>query len=189
MTATSTAPPRSSTAHLGRRARRAALLMHVVSAGAWIGMDVVLAVFVFTALFTADAQVAAVSLRALELFAIGPLLAAGVVCLVSGLTLGWGTKYGLLRYWWVAAKLAINVVFVALVVLALRPQVLAAAERGRALSEQGAADAVVGELVFPAVVSPLGLLAATVLAVYKPWGRIGARRRRRARAVTPGAQP
>jgi hypothetical protein len=37
------------------------------------------------------------------------------VSLASGVVLGLGTKWGLIRYWWVAAKLVLNVVLVALV--------------------------------------------------------------------------
>ncbi len=39
---------------LGTRTRKGVLVVHIVSAGAWIGIDIVMAVFVFTALFAAD---------------------------------------------------------------------------------------------------------------------------------------
>lgn len=160
---------------LGRQGRKGVLVVHIVSAGAWIGIDVVLAVLVFTALLTDNAHTAALSYQALELFAIWPLLIAGLVCLASGLTLGLGTKYGLLRYWWLVAKLVINVVFVVLVPLSLRPTVAAAADYGRQLpAGQPAADVIsaLGDLIYPPIVSPIGLLIAVILAVYKPWGRI-----------------
>jgi hypothetical protein len=149
------------------------LVLHIVSAGAWIGIDVVLAILVFTALLTDDAYTAALCYQALELFAIWPLFCAGVVCLASGIALGLGTKYGLMRYWWVAAKLVINVVFVMLVPLALRPTVTAAADYGRQLTVGEPVVFAVNELAFPPIVSPIGLLIAVILAVYKPWGRIG----------------
>src|SRR4028119_232268 len=62
--------------------------------------------------------------RALELFAVWPLIATGLVCLARSVVLGLGTKWGLIRYWWVAAKLVLNVVLVALVAVALRPAAL-----------------------------------------------------------------
>lgn len=162
---------------LGRRARKAVLVVHLVSAGAWIGIDVVLAVLVFTALLTDDARTAAVSYQALELLAIWPLLLTGLVCLASGVTLGLGSKYGLVRYWWVAAKLVINVVFVALVPLSLKPTVIEAAAYGRQLTAGAPLSFPVTDLLFPPIVSPAGLLIAVLLAVYKPWGRIRKRRR------------
>lgn len=163
---------------LGPRTRKSVLVVHIVAAGAWIGIDVVLAVLVFTALTTDDAVTVAVSYQALELFALWPLFLTGVACLVSGLVLGAGTRYGVVRYWWVVAKLVINVVFVALVPLALRPTVTAAAGYGRAMPTARPEPEVLSDLLFPPIVSPLGLLAAVLLAVFKPWGLVRSRRRR-----------
>jgi uncharacterized membrane protein len=145
---------------------------HIVAAGTWIGIDVVLATLVFTAWATGDVQTKAVCYQALELFAIWPLTTAGVVSLVTGVVLGLGTKYGLVRYWWVAVKLATNLVLTTLVLLVLRPGVEGVAEYGRRLAAHRPGDADVGFLIYPAVVSLSALLAAVVLSVFKPWGRI-----------------
>ncbi|HZB83309.1 MAG TPA: hypothetical protein VE288_10780, partial [Rubrobacteraceae bacterium] len=86
--------------------------------------------------------------------------------------LGLGTKHGLVRYWWVAIKLVLNILLTALVPIALQPEVSRAAEQGWrfAAGEQG--SLVVGNLIFPPIVSPTALLIAVVLAVFKPWGLI-----------------
>jgi len=156
----------------GARTRKGVLVVHIVSAGAWIGMDVVMGVLVFTSLFADDDNVKALCYRALELFAIWPLLTTGLVCLASGVVLGLGTKWGLLRYWWVAIKLALNVILVVLVTFALRPGVVEMAEQGRRFMAGEPASLAVGDLIFPPIVSTGALLVATVLAVFKPWGRI-----------------
>ena len=39
---------------LGARTRKGVLVVHIVSAGVWIGIDVVMAVFIFTALLADD---------------------------------------------------------------------------------------------------------------------------------------
>ena len=148
------------------------LTVHILGAGAWIGIDVVLGVLVFTAMLTSSTATEALSYRALELFAVWPLLAAGLVTLASGVMLGLGTKYGLVRYWWVAMKLVLNVVLVALVAFALRPGLADAAAYGEALAAGGSARSDVGSLVFPPVVSGAALVTATVLSVFKPWGRL-----------------
>jgi hypothetical protein len=157
---------------LGTWSRKGFLVVHVASAGAWIGIDVVMAVFVFTALLADDDSTKALCYRALELFAVWPLLTTGLVCLASGVVLGLGTKYGLVRYWWVAIKLVLNIVLTALVLVALRPAVTEAAEQGRQFAAGAPASLVVGDLIFPPIVSPTALLIAVVLAVFKPWGRI-----------------
>ena len=157
---------------MGTRTRKGFLVVHVASAGAWIGIDVVMAVFVFTALLADDDSTKALCYRALELFAVWPLLTTGLVCLASGIVLGLGTKYGLVRYWWVAIKLVLNIVLTALVLVALRPAVTEAAEQGRQFAVGAPASLAVGDLIFPPIVSPTALRIAVVLAVFKPWGRI-----------------
>jgi hypothetical protein len=129
-------------------------------------------VLIFTAVLADDGNTRALCYRALELFATWPLLATGLVCLASGVVLGLGTKWGLVRYWWVAIKLALNVVLVVLVPVALRPQVIEMAEQGRRFMAGEPASLAVGDLIFPPIVSPSALLIAFVLAVFKPWGRI-----------------
>ncbi|MGE3271829.1 MAG: hypothetical protein AB7P40_23955 [Chloroflexota bacterium] len=153
------------------RARKGVLVVHIASAGTWLGIDVVMGVVIFTAMLADDAT-RALCYQALELFAVWPLVVTGLVCLASGVVLGLGTPYGLVRYWWVAIKLAINVIFVALVPLALRPEVLEMAEQGRRFAAGLPATLAVGNLIYPPTVSPSGLLIAVILAVFKPWGLI-----------------
>src|ERR687894_4832 len=157
---------------LGARTRKGVLVVHIVSAGAWIGIDVVMAVVVFTALLSDDYNIKALCYRALELFAVWPLLTTGLVCLASGVVLGLGTKYGLVRYWWVAIKLVLNIVLTALVLIALQPEVSRAAGQGWRFAAREPASLVVGNLIFPPIVSPAALLIAMVWAVFKTWGRI-----------------
>lgn len=152
------------------------LVVHVASAGAWIGIDVVIAILVGTLLATDDPRTAGVAFRTLDLIAVWPLLAAGLVCLASGLTLALGGGYGLVRYWWVAVKLTLNLLLTGLVLVALRPTVAAAAVQGRQLLDGTATSWSVGNLIYPPIVSPLALLCAVTLAVYKPWGRLRSHR-------------
>jgi hypothetical protein len=152
--------------------RKSILVVHIASAGAWLGIDVVMGVLVFTALLSDDDRTKALSFRALELVAVGPLLATGLVCLLTGILLGLGSRYGLVRYWWVAIKLVLNLLLTSLVLVALAPQVAGAAERARQFEAGVPVPLGVGDLIFPPVVSPGALLAAMVLAVFKPWGRI-----------------
>jgi hypothetical protein len=165
---------------LGVNTRKGVLLVHIASAGAWLGIDVVMAVLVFTALLSDDDRTKALAFRALELVAVGPLLALGLVCLLTGILLGLSSKYGLVRYWWVAVKLALNLLLTALVLVALAPEVADAAERARQFDAGVPAPLGIGDLIFPPIVSPTALLVAFVLAVFKPWGRI----RRSGRAGT-----
>lgn len=157
---------------LGARTRKSILLVHIASAGTWLGIDLVMAILVVTALRTDDPGTKALAFQALELVAVGPLLVTGLVSLVSGVLLGLGSRYGLVRYWWVAVKLVLNLVLTGLVLVALAPQVAAHAEQARRFLAGEPATLAVGDLIFPPIVSPTALLVAFVLAVFKPWGRI-----------------
>lgn len=172
-------PEPASARRLGRRTRKAVLVVHIAAAGAWLGLDVVMGVLVITAVAGGD-NTRAVSLQALELVTVGPMLGAGLLCLASGIVLGVGTKWGLVRYRWVAVKLVINVVLVVLVLVLLRPGVAETAAAGRELAAGRAADAAPGDMVVPPIVSTLALSVAITLSVYKPWGR-------RQRSVIPPA--
>ncbi|MGL5911549.1 MAG: hypothetical protein ACRCZP_16235 [Phycicoccus sp.] len=161
---------------ISRPWRRALLVAHIASSGAWIGIDVMVAVLVGVGRLAGDVQTRVLAYRALAEFVVGPMLASALVCLVTGVLLGLGTTWGLLRYWWVAAKLVANLVLCALVVFALRPGMDDVAVYGAALPTGVADPAAVSQLVFPPAVSLTALVAAVVLSVVKPWGRIGAAR-------------
>lgn len=169
---TATIPGAPARRRLGITTRRAVLIAHIASAGAWLGIDVVMAVFIFTALFTGDAALQALCYQALEVFAVWPLLVTGLVCLVTGLILGLGSKWGVVRYWWVATKLVLNVILTGLVLIALRPQVAASADEARKWLAGEPANLGIGDLIYPPLVSPAALMIAMTLAVVKPWGKI-----------------
>jgi hypothetical protein len=151
--------------------------LHIAAGGAWLGLDAALGVLVLTAVIADAPGTRILCYQAINLIAVWPLLTVGLLSLVSGVVLAWRSKYGLLRYWWVATKLALNIALTALVPLALRPTVLDAVHRADVFAATGAGDLSVGNLVFPPLVSPAALLVAMVLSVFKPWGRISARRR------------
>lgn len=160
---------------LGGRTRKAFLVLHIVSGGAWFGIDLALGILVLTALATTDPHVAGMAVRTVQLFAIWPMFAASLLCLATGVVLGLGGKYGLVRYWWVAAKLVLNVLMSTLIVVSLRPGVDEAADIGERLMAGDTTVSVPAELLFPVLVAPSMLLTAYLLSVFKPWGRAAAR--------------
>lgn len=149
------------------RLRKSILVTHVVSAGAWIGIDVVSAVLVVVGRVRAGDDRTAVY-QALADFFVVPLLlsalAAGVVCLVTGVLLGLATKWGLVRYWWVSVKLALNVVACVMLLLFLGPITELAS------GEQPLRD--IWFVAFLATTAMVLLSFAMVLSVFKPWGRV-----------------
>lgn len=155
---------------LSRGWRRLTLVLHVAAAGAWIGIDVVVAVLVLTGWFADDVQLRSLAYRALAEFVVWPMLASGLVCLATGVVLGVGTKWGLVRYWWVAVKLVLNLLLCTLILVLLAPGMDAVASYGEDLLTGTPSTSRVETLFFPPAVSLTTLAIATALAVYKPWG-------------------
>ncbi|MDO9455941.1 hypothetical protein [Nocardioides sp.] len=163
---------------LTRRWRRTTLALHVLCGVGWMGLDLGLFLLLLTGWTTDSGPVAAATYTAARLVVppVVPALAIGM--LLTGVVLGWGTRWGLLQWWWVAVKLVIGVVLTVLVLVLLLPGAL-----GLPVDLTGTADEVrdaVGRegqhLLFPPAVSFVALGVALVLSIWKPWGRTSWRR-------------
>ncbi|MFF1439546.1 hypothetical protein [Streptomyces sp. NPDC058295] len=168
-TARTTSPQRPHRARwtIPARLRKSILVTHVVSAGAWIGIDVLSVVLVAIGWVRAGADRTAVY-RALADFFVVPLLLsaliAGTTCLITGVLLGLATKWGLVRFWWVAVKLVLNVVACAMMLAFLGP-----------ITELATGEQPLQDIWFVSFLgaTALALLSfATGLSVFKPWGRV-----------------
>ncbi len=151
----------------------------------WMGADVVLALLVVTARVSDDGAMVSSVYTVLRLVIpwTVPFLASGM--LVTGVILGWGTRYGLVQWWWVLVKLCVGVVLTALVFLALVPGALdlPSGLTGTADEVRRAAGRAGTDLMFPPFVSFAALAFALVLSVLKPWGRTPWGRRTAERAA------
>jgi hypothetical protein len=109
------------------------------------------------------------TLQSLKLVTVWPMLSAALLSLITGVLLGLGSKYGLLRYWWVAIKLGLNLLLATLVVTALRGEIDQAADLGRQLALGADAEWNFSNMLYPPIVSPTALIVAFLLSVFKPW--------------------
>jgi len=159
---------------LSPRQRKLTLLVHIVSGIGWMGADIVFFLLLVTGLTTDDGAVAASCYIALGVFVPVAVPVFSLGMLVSGVLLGWGTKWGVLRYWWVAIKLAFGVILTVLVLVLLVPEINDLARPDATASADAVRD-VLGpaptQLLFPAVVSFTMLAIASGLSLFKPWGR------------------
>ena len=159
---------------LPQRRRKAVLILHIIAGVGWIGVDLALLPVVITGLTTDDGETAAASYRAIAVLVPWTVPALSLLILTTGVILGLGTKWGLLRYWWVATKLVISLVLTTLVFVALLPGV-SALEVTNATTGDDDSSALEDPMVFlyPPVVSCTLLGIAVILSVMKPWGRRG----------------
>lgn len=171
---------------LSRRTRRAVLLLHLLAAMSWIGVDLAMGALSYIGLTTDDPERMATAYTAIGMFAVPLLLVLGALTVTTGVTLAVGMHYGLTRQWWVLAKLVISLVLATLVLVALRP-VLDEAAQQSAVVDPTLADRlrqVRFDLIFPPIVSTAALVFAAWLGVYKPWGRTPFAKPRRRRDLS-----
>ena len=163
-----TRPPR-----LTKTARRVVRLAHLIASLGWIGVDVVFGVLAVTGFISQDLGTVAASYLALDIFVVPLLLLFGLTTLGTGLVLSIGSGWGVIRYWWVAAKLLINVILSGLVLFLLAPRLASAGAEATRIDDS-LWDRLAGipvDLLFPPMVSGVALVAASVLGTFKPWGR------------------
>lgn len=145
---------------LSGMAYKGALTSHVLSSVGWFGAAVLVAFCGVYAATGADGSTSHAMYRTMEA---APWLTIplGLVAAATGLLLSVGTKWGIVRNWWVVAKIVI-----AVAVLVTDPLLVARGAHDAAMT--GAAPRTLFGPVFAHVVL---LASATVLSVFKPKGR------------------
>lgn len=144
-------------------------IIHIVSAVGWLGIEVCVLGLTAIGLGSEDAGTVRTAYDGAVLLADTFFLPATLLMLVSGLVLGLGTRWGLVKYWWVAVKLAIGCALLLAGTYTLESAVRGTADLAAsgALTE-GDSIGLVGML---SVIAGLTLFAS-ILSVAKPWGRI-----------------
>jgi uncharacterized membrane protein len=159
------------------RLRKFALTAHVTASVGWLGAVACFLALAVVGLTSQDPQTVRGAYLVMEPAARFILVPLAVASLLTGLVQSLGTPWGLFRHYWVLFKLLINVV--ATIVLLSYMQTFRAMA---ALAADPRAELDVVRNPSPALHAALALvllLAATVLAVYKPRGMTGYGRRRR----------
>jgi Predicted integral membrane protein (DUF2269) len=147
---------------LSPRARRAVLTAHIIASVGLLGdVAAVLAVNIRAAA-TPDAALASSSYELLEMFSLVFGIPLSFIALITGLTLGLGSKWGVLRYAWVTAKLLLLLSVILVGALVIGPATSEMRDGG------GDAETV---LIAAAAWDVLALAIATGLSVYKPGRR------------------
>ena len=154
------------------RLRKFFLTAHIATSVGWLGTVVAylaLAMAGFASRDEPTVRAAFLGLEVIGWFAVVPLSFA---TLVTGLVQSFGTPWGLLRYFWVIAKFALTVVGTAILL-----QHMSTVSQTAVLARSASSGVNYGDLPLRLVIHAAGglllLLTATVLSVYKPWGKTG----------------
>jgi hypothetical protein len=153
--------------------RKAVLTLHVGVSVAVIGVTGSVLIVALRAAGADDAAEAHALYGSAQTLAFALAIPFSLTSLATGIALGVGTRWGVLRYWWVTGKLALQLAIILTGALVVRPSVQALIDRtadGRPLGSARWELTIAGaaNLVFAAV--------AVGLAVFKPGGRLRARR-------------
>lgn len=152
--------------------RKLLLTMHVAATVSVLGMDLVLLLFGIAGLRGTDPRTIYPAAHLVGAWLVAPL---AVLSFGTGLLLGVLTPWGLVKYWWVAIKLAITAVLTGAVLFVLVPRLGAAAT---VVSGPAPHLLTGGErlplVIAPAVASTL-LVLNVVLAIFKPGWRLWSR--------------
>lgn len=161
--------------------RRIALTAHVTSSVGWLGAVVAylaLAVHGLTGGEAATARAAFLSMELIGFYVIVPL---SLATFATGLLQSLATEWGLFRHYWIIAKLAIAVVGTVILLVHMNTAVTSAAaiaaDTSQSLDSLGHLRP---QLVVHAGGGLIALVVATVLSIFKPWGKTGWRRAEKA---------
>ena len=152
---------------LSPRLRKFLLAAHVVVSVGWLGIVVTMLVLSIAAATTQEvgmSEAAYVLLDDVSDTLVAPPPASfSIAALLTGIVLSLGTRWGLFEHYWVVAKLLLTaaVIFSGIFLVDRWLQQASAAPGGTAPTL----------LIYASVVHLLMLVAATVISVYKPWGK------------------
>ena len=129
------ARPASPIFRLGSRGRRAVLTLHIIASVGLLGDVAAIVAINLRAATTPDAQLAASAYELLRGFPVLFGIPLSLTSLATGLALGLSSKWGVLRYWWVTAKLLLNVSVILVGAFVIGPTTTAMVDWSRQLRD------------------------------------------------------
>jgi hypothetical protein len=159
--------------------RRAALAVHVITSVGWIGAVGAYLVLGVAARVSDQAPTVRAAWLAMELIGWLVIVPLGCLAFLTGLVMSLGTRWGLIRHYWVLIALVLTSLALTVLILHM-PSVSATAATARTGDDRAVLQ-FGGDIAHPA----LGLIVLVVVAVlnlYKPRGLTSYGQRQRAAA-------
>jgi hypothetical protein len=165
------------------RIRKVTLTAHVTSSIGWFGAVAAFFVLAVAGLTSPDAQLAQATYVAMGLTTWFAVLPLAVVSLLSGIISSLGTKWGLVRHYWILVKLLITILITVLLLVHMQLVDLLASVAAKRVVLSADLGGLRIQMAAYGVATLLVLLVLTALSVYKPQGmtRYGWRKQREER--------
>lgn len=162
--------------------RKFALTVHLTCSVGWIGAVVAYLALGVAAVTSPDVQTVRAAWTAMDITGWWAIVPLSIAALLTGLVISLGTRWGLLRHYWVLISLGLTILCTVVLVVHM-PTVSAMARLAR--TTDGADVRALGGDLFHPGVGLLVLLVIAVLNVYKPAGvtPYGWRKQREAQCV------
>lgn len=145
------------------RARKAVLTCHVTVAVGWVGVEIAQVLIGIVGLSTGNAELLRATRLVMELLGIELVVGLAWSSLLTGLLLALATPWGLVKHYWVAAKLVMTIALMLTGHFFFRHW----------LQHQVATptESIGVRIAVGFSISLVLLVTATALSIYKPWGR------------------
>jgi hypothetical protein len=162
--------------------RKFALAVHLTSSIGWIGAVLAYLALAVAAVSSDDAQTVRSAWIAMDITGWYVIVPSALASLLTGLVMALGTRWGLVRYYWVLVAFVLTT-FATVVLILHMPGVSSTADVARTANAARLND-LGGDLLHPGV-GLVVLLAILVLNLYKPRGmtRYGWRKEQEKRAM------
>jgi Na+/phosphate symporter len=167
--------------------RKALVAAHAVFAACWVGVGLTFVAMSVVAMSTTNIRTTQAVYELMAVFDITLLPWTNFGTILTGIALSMTTKWGLIRYYWVAAKIAIAVGILVMAFGFLHDALERAAHEAAALAAVGGTAAQISGasdvVLWGFGVALLSLVGALLLSLYKPGGRI-----RRSQSTRPATK-
>ena len=152
------------------RLRKLALTVHVIASVGWLGSVAAFLALAVAGLRSHDIQTVRAAYLAMKLTTWFVIVPVAFVSLLSGVVSSLGTRWGLLRYYWVLVKLLITGFSVVVLMVHTQPIDLLATVAAEKTVLGGDLQSSQLMMVVASGLAVLALVVMTALSVYKPQG-------------------
>ncbi|GAB2796222.1 hypothetical protein HNQ93_004181 [Hymenobacter luteus] len=166
--------------------RKFVLTAHITFSVGWLGAVAAFLALAIAGLTSQDPLLVRASYLSMGLSGWFVIVPASMGALATGVVQALGTPWGLFKHYWVLVKLVLTAGATLLLLLHMQPVTYLADVAAR--TDLSATDlrSLRLQLLADAAAALAVLLSATLISVYKPWGRIEQWRKHRQQRVAPG---
>lgn len=151
--------------------RKLTLTTHITFSVGWFGAVVGFLALAIAGLTSQDAQMVRSAYLTMELIGWFVIVPFCIASFLSGLIQSLGTQWGLFKHYWVLAKLLLTIAATIILFLHMKPISYIAGIASQTTLSNPELLGLQIQLIADAGAALLVLLVATMLSVYKPWGR------------------